>query len=567
MGIQDERQRLLPPSFPTTSSTSSPLYSSSPKALTGKTVDDGALREGPAPRLLALETLILLGQFAGVGFSAGALHGSIYPVLQGYFNAEGTTVASAGMLVKLPWSFKFLFGLISDCFPIFGYRRVPYMVMGWLISCAMLFTIGSMSMGKPYYVDPALRSTDPDDWTPEDWNSINSSARDNAGLLVVPMMFATVGFLITEVAADSTIVEMAQREPIQTRGTIQSAAHSIRMTFYAAGELAVAFAFNGADYGGSFAFSLTFPHFSAGMGWLCAPLLPGALVLLSYEQKVVAPAFRSYLAAFWVVLQKRAVCQIAAYKFFSGVLNNFNIVASSNIKAHWVHATPFNSNLMSVVGTLTHAATLAVTAKHGLQWNWRVSIALTVIAGIVIDGFMTMLVTWDICRNQWFWLGVPVFGHIPDGVRFIISNYVVVELIEPGSEGALYGLLTTTANLSSPVGKTASKLVNAHFHVWEDDILRDSFETRRDVTITIWICYSLKLVSLVLLPMLPKQKRETQILRRRGGSSRSAATAMLLILAVGMTWTTTVNMLSMDPRTKCWAITGGCPHHPGPQTY
>jgi hypothetical protein len=564
MGIQDERQPLLPkPSSavdeydPFVECKPSPACS--PNDGAGKV--NGALREGPPPDLHSIEMLTLLAQFAGVGFASGALPGAIYPVFQGYLNAEGTTIASASMLVHLPWSFKVVFGLLSDCVPIGSYRRAPYMALGWSFSCAMLLFMGSIPMGEPYYIDPALRSTDPDTWTPEQWQEINVSAPDEAGTLVVPMMLAAFGFLVAEVAADSTVVELAQREPIETRGTLQSAAHSIRMACSALGALTVAFAFNSVDYGGSFSFSLSFPQLMGVMGWLCAPLVLAALLLLQHEPKVRAPPLKTYAARFWAVLQKRAVLQIAAYKFFSGVLNSFNIVASSNIKAHWVHATPFNSSVMHVVGTFVYAATLAVTARHGLQWNWRLSIALTVIVGIVLDGFMTMLVTWDVIRNQWFWLGVPVVGHIPEGVRFIIANYVVVELIEPGSEGALYGLLTTTANLSSPVGKTSAKLVNAHFHVWEEDILRDSFETRRDVTITIWICYSLKLASLALLPLLPKQKREMQALRQAGGSSKRGAVVMLLLLAVALTWATSVNLLSLDERTKCWAITGGCPNH------
>jgi hypothetical protein len=181
-----------------------------------------------------------------------------------------------------------------------------------------------------------------------------------------------------------------------------------------------------------------------------------------------------------------------------------------------------------------------------------------VIFGVVTDGMMTMLVTWDVIRSQWFWLGVPVIGDVPHAMRFIVNNYIVVELIERGSEGALFGLLTTANHVSSPFGRTAAKFVNARFHVWKDDILADTYETRRDVTITIWICYGMKLLSLAFLPLLPRQKAETQELKRTGGSSRIMGIITVCYLGFAIVWATMVNLLSMYETTMCWKITGGC---------
>ncbi|KAG6594218.1 putative transmembrane protein [Phytophthora cinnamomi] len=173
-----------------------------------------------------------------------------------------------------------------------------------------------------------------------------------------------------------------------------------------------------------------------------------------------------------------------------------------------------------------------------------------------------MLVTWDIVRNQWLWLGVPIIVYIPHAVQFIVDNYVIVELVELGSEGALFGLLSTTTHVATPFGRTAAKLINAHFHVWKDDILADTYTTRRDVTVTILICYGMKLVALVFLPLLPTQKAATQELRRYGGVNRRMGLCMVGVLLLALAWSTTVNLLSMNPHTKCWAIAGGCaPKH------
>lgn len=538
----------------------------------------GALRSGEAPNLWSKECVGLLAQYAGVGFLAGVLPGVIYPVLQGYLNAEGTIVVSATVLVQIPWCYKAFFGILSDCVPIFGYRRRPYMVIGWAVSCAVLFAMAGLTVPAPYYGDPTMHDIDEEDWTAEQVASINEDAAGQAGKYVVPMMLASFGYLLCEVASDALIVELAQREPIETRGRLQTAAYTVKTAFMAFGAAVVALTLNGAEYGGDFAYSLTFPQLMLIVASCCTPLLPVSWFLV--RETPYAELFRGetpnaqsqpedtrqsqwaririYLSKLWVLLQQRAVYQIVAYKFFSGVFNSFNIVSSSNIKSYWVHATPFNNSLMTIVGTMFYATTLALTGKYGLLWNWRWIIVITMCSALTADAFMTMMTVWDVVRNQWFWLGVPVIEYLPDGVRFMVATYVVVELAEPGFEGSLYGLLTATTNLSTPFGRSLAKLVNAQFHVWRQDIIADTYVVRRDVTITIWICYGMKLLSLGFLPLLPRQKRETQELKRTGGSSKLAGALTLGYLAFATVWATLVNLVSMYESTQCWKITGGC---------
>lgn len=344
-----------------------------------------------------------------------------------------------------------------------------------------------------------MHSVRPEQRTESQRESINHGAPDAAGQYVLPMTLAAFGYLLAEVPADAVVVEYAQREPTTTRGRLQSCVHSVRMSFHALGAFVVAVAFNGIEYGGSFEYSLSFSQMMFMLGCLSVPLAPAARYFFR-EERVQPPKFSVYISRFWQILQQRAVCQLAAYDFLSGVFNNFNPVAFSNIKLYWVHATPFNASIMAIIGTFVYTGTLGVMAQAGLNWNWRVAIAVTVLFGILTDLIMTMLVTWDINRSQWLWLGAPIIVYIPHAVQFIVDNYVIVELVEFGSEGALFGLLSTTSHVAAPFGRTAAKLINAQFHVWKHDIQADSYTSRRDVTITILICYGMKLLSGVLAP-------------------------------------------------------------------
>ncbi|GMF26773.1 unnamed protein product [Phytophthora lilii] len=371
-------------------------------------MENGALREGKPLTLLSVECIGLLAQYAGVGFLAGIIPGVIYPVLQGYLNAEGTTVVSATVLVQIPWCYKMFFGVISDCFPVMGYRRRPYMVIGWFFCIVILLVMATMSIPAPYYGDAAMHTIAEEDWTEDQIDSINADAPNSAGKYVVPMMLASFGYLMCEVAADAMVVEYAQREPIEQRGRVQTAVYAVKTSFTAVGAAVIAFFMNGEEYAGSFSFSLSFQELMLITGVICAPLIFVSWFLLNEERVTEKRSFGEYMSSFWTLLQKRAIYQIVAYKFFSGVFNSFNIVSSSNIKLYWVHATPFNNSFMAIVGTVFYAITLALTGKYGLDWNWRTIIIVTMCGALSIDAFMTMFTVWDVVRNQWFWLGVPM---------------------------------------------------------------------------------------------------------------------------------------------------------------
>lgn len=90
--------------------------------------DHGALRPGGDPTITSRANIGLLYQYAVVGFISGVLPSTIYPLLQMYLNCSGAQMATASTLVSFPSSFKVFFGILSDCFPIFGNRRRPYIL-------------------------------------------------------------------------------------------------------------------------------------------------------------------------------------------------------------------------------------------------------------------------------------------------------------------------------------------------------------------------------------------------------------------------------------------------------
>ncbi|EEY53777.1 uncharacterized protein PITG_07374 [Phytophthora infestans T30-4] len=272
----------------------------------------------------------------------------------------------------------------------------------------------------------------------------------------------------------------------------------------------------------------------------CLPVMPLTWYFIK-EEKHEGMVFSTYLKELWILIQTRPMYQVIAYKFFSGIFESFTITSSSAMQDYWAGVTPLNEKTLAIIGNGIFALTLYCKGKYGLHWNWRWMHATMIVAVTVLDSLVTLLTTWDVIRNQWFWLGVPVVENLPSGLAFVIGTYVVVELAEDGNEGV----------------RTITKNVDSAFDVANADIASDTTHVRWEVTYILIIRYAINLAGLLFLPLLPKQKAETNELKRNGGSSRILGLMTIAYFAFALVYSTMVNIMSIFPSTSCLRIAGG----------
>uniref|UniRef100_H3GRC9 Major facilitator superfamily (MFS) profile domain-containing protein n=1 Tax=Phytophthora ramorum TaxID=164328 RepID=H3GRC9_PHYRM len=519
-------------------------------------VEGGALREGGMPVLTSKENIGLLCQYAAVGMVYGMLPATIYPFLQQYLNCSGAQVTTAQTLVVFPWSFKCFYGILSDCFPIFGYRRRPYMLIGWGICLIMLIVMACMPAGNPYYTVSSDRDISPEDYTPEIEARINYDASAQGAKYVILMFFAAFGYVMADVCADSIVVDLAQREPLEKRGKTQSCIYTVRTVFVIIGEIITGFAFNGEEYGGDFDFSLTFPQLMLIMA-ICTALVIPATWFLIKEEKKPKPDFREYMTALWDLICTRAMYQVIAYNFFANIFSGISYTASSPVQSYMVGVTPINSTISDILGNLLFMFGIMVTSKWGLHWSWRGMIVFTGVFVMAIDGICTFITIWDVFRSQWFWLGLPIAVQVPYGVGWMISNFVIVELSGIGNEGAVYGLITATHNVASPFATTLTLLIDQPFNLTTERIQVDDHSIRADITYVVVIMYVMTVFSWVFLVLLPKQKEATQELVRTGGSNKIIGGITVFYLIFALIWSVMTNIMAMFDSTSCLVIAGG----------
>ncbi|RLN88614.1 hypothetical protein BBJ28_00025003 [Nothophytophthora sp. Chile5] len=519
-------------------------------------IEGGALREGGAPDLTSKDSIGLLFQYAAVGLNYGTLPATVYPFLQNYLNATGAQVTTAATLVVLPWSFKAFYGVLSDCVPIYGYRRKPWMVIGWTICLIMLLVMACSPAGDPYYTVSSDRDIDPADYTAEIEARINYDAASQAGKYVMLMFFAAVGYVMADVCADSIVVDYAQREPLERRGKTQSAIYTVRTVVVIFGELLTGFCFNGEEYGGDFNFSLSFPQLMIIMAVLTAPVIPITWFFIK-EEKKPRVEFKGYMEELWKLLQKRAVYQVIFFNFFQGMFSSISYTASSPIQSYMVGVTPINSTLSDIFGNLLFMAGIMATSRWGLQWNWRWMIVFTGVFVMVVDGITTFITIWDVFRSQWFWLGLPIAVQLPYGVGWMISNFVIVELSGIGNEGVVYGLITMVSNLSSPFATAMTLVIDRPFDLTTERIQADDHSIRMDITYAVIIMYAMTAFSWVFLVFLPRQKEETQELLRTGGSSKLFGGLTVAYVTFAFVWSLMTNIMAIYDSTSCLIIAGG----------
>eukprot|EP00644_Phytophthora_capsici_P012440 jgi/Phyca11/552125/estExt2_Genewise1Plus.C_PHYCAscaffold_460210 len=486
-------------------------------------LEGGALRPGGAPSsLYSWQNIGLAAHQISVAVVYGSIAGVIYSVLNNYLNMSAVLVATATALVKVQHALRVFTGLISDCYPIFGYRRRPYMVIGWAISFVCCLAMAVVPLGDPYYGDSSLEDIPESEWTAEQQATINYDAPNKGIKLIILFMLAHLGTIVAYGAADGYLVELAQREPEAIRGSIQTDIAIVTAVAGIITSFMTGIGLNSEPYGGTFSWDMSF----GGVMGVCAAFSLVTIPLCWFcvtEEKAPAQPTGPFFAYLYDFMQYRVIYQVLAFRFFNHIFSNFSVTAASKIKS--------------------------------ICWRWVVAICQVMV--VFIDCFPTFLTIWDVYRSQWFWLGVPLLAEVPSAIGELIAKFFVIEIAEPGSEATIMGLIITINNIGTPFSTVMYKSIDSHFNITAKDLKKDTHEVRMDVTYAYLIAYAFNLASIVFVYWLPRQKEHVHELKRTGGKSKLMGTLTICYILFGFVWVVLTNALTLSTSTSCLRIAGG----------
>ena len=176
------------------------------------------------------------GCYLMVGIVQGLIYPliNVYPLDLGATEAQQTTLMS---LTSLPSCFKIVFGFLSDNLPIMGYRRKPYMVIGWMLSSLSL-VLGLLlnpTTDLSSQLHTPFNTTLSDDSIENDSSNIPSRLSSSlpSAPPTMPQLFFVfftwgMGVWLADVMGDSLVAERAKYESTSNRGTLQILCYIMR---------------------------------------------------------------------------------------------------------------------------------------------------------------------------------------------------------------------------------------------------------------------------------------------------------------------------------------------------
>jgi len=95
----------------------------------------------------------IIASYFSVGLMIGGSTSILYPILIVKAGATSSLMTASYAVVMVFWSYKILFGFLSDCFPICGYKRKPYITIG--VSEYRVFVIRYLFLDFSIFIPPS----------------------------------------------------------------------------------------------------------------------------------------------------------------------------------------------------------------------------------------------------------------------------------------------------------------------------------------------------------------------------------------------------------------------------
>ncbi|EGZ17038.1 hypothetical protein PHYSODRAFT_331067 [Phytophthora sojae] len=522
---------------------------------------DGALRPGGQVPLLSRRTVGLLFNYASIGALYGGLNSVVVPFLSHYLELEQYQVRGASTMINAAWNFKAFGGLLTDSLRICGYRRKPYLIGGWSLCLVSLLYLGVSRM-------PAAGNT------------------DAAWRYVLFLTLGTIGFFLANVAADGIVVEIAQREPLPSRGHTQVSIYVARTIGFIVMDLFVGATLHGPAYGGTFSWSLSLSQVLLVQAVCAAVSLVGSIWLLhedpaaqtvpvfSFTGVVSCPVgpgrqhpdtarldpslgFAARCQIIWRLLQSRAMWQFLIFEFIASFCVTIDSSAAPAIEANWVDVEVWPKTVASAVWYVAFVGGLLATRRFLVRGAWGHLFCIATFWAVGVEVITVACTVFHVVRRRGFWLYMPVLAAPAMALRFMVLVFPIVELAPRGIEATTYGLVITFRNMAISLGTTVYKAIDSHFSVSDEAVHNDSESTRMQVTYTYLIVWAFQLFSLAFIGLLPRQKLEVQQLRYYGGYSTSGGWFVIIVLFSVLIYISTVNVMSLFKSTSCLRMTGG----------
>ena len=395
------------------------------------------------PDMWSSSYIALYAHYACVGMVGGLLSTVLQPYCLYVAEAQPNTCASLATYINLPFGFKLFYGMISDCLPIFGQHRKPYLVGGWFI-CFAAGLFGAMA--------------------------------DELDLTTASSLFLamTIAYLVADCAADASLVGYSTLEPKATRGSMLSTAYSIRFAFNVLAALASGALYNGPPSGGDFSWGLTLQQLLWVPVGFIGLLMGGTLPQLREE---AAPAkrlrFGKRLVQVAKLVQQHAVWRLVLGLVCTTAVGLVSNQAVNNANARWFHMTPLQLSASNCLQSLCLSLGMWAYKRYLLHVSWRKTYTVGIVGMQVFNLAYLLTVYLPAFKNGWWVVFTSVNIQLAYAFTFVIGVLVVPEITIPGFEGVVYGAVTSFTNQAQNLTNAFNNLLLA---IWPSNTSNEQLD-------------------------------------------------------------------------------------------
>ena len=490
----------------------------------------GSLRKGEPVKFFSKDCAGVVAATFASAFSFECLNTVIDPMLSKHFYFSVRELEASRRLIAMPSASCFFFGLLSDCYPIMGFRRKAYLIISLMSTVLCYFILSALNM----YGESLEQGT---------------ASTGLAGGMILFSSLAGIGNMVTFMCVHTRVVELAQREPLVMRGAIIATYSIFRFAVFASTSACVYVVRSNVTY-----------HSTEliGFGLVIAFTIP--LVWKVWQEKYysLSTSMKTRGQILWRVMQQKAVWSILVYLCISTLFSSIKFKDHELIVSYWAGASSDNIYLLQTLSYAAMMLMVVVWRYFCMNRPWRAFFAMSTVLLVVSKGIQATCVTLDIFRNRYFYHAMNLFPSMAVGIFWLSSIVTLTEITQEGSEGSMVGLMTSLYHsvMIFVQTNTTGLFKGANFYE-NKEAGSDSPEARLIILKTIFICYGINALALIGIFFLPRQKLDTQQIRSYGGYTKCASTAILAFVVVLFSYSLIVTILTLAPSTSCLGIAGG----------
>ncbi|RLN89650.1 hypothetical protein BBJ28_00020840 [Nothophytophthora sp. Chile5] len=494
----------------------------------------GSLRKGGAVDFLSMECLGLAAATFTSMLSYQALIVLVQPMYNTQLGLSATEIVAVGRLIQMPMALSFLFGLLSDCYPIMGLRRKGYMILGCIINGVSVFAIAGLSA---YF-------------------AANDSTAPSKGMVVLALILvalASIGCILTYICVHTRVIEFSQRESLRDRGSIQ-VSYLVFRRFVSIFTSVMSFLLLGTG---------STPNVSVSNAMIILgviSVLPLPLVIRYWKEEVYSlnTSMKIRSQILWKIMQQKAVWRILAFIWFFTLFLGIKFSDSTGVISNWAGAKGDNSLLVKTIQDFVMIGIMLVWRYFFINRLWPTFFALAPAFQIFPHLFVALMVGLDAVRNRYFYRVFYSMTYVSDGIGLLNTIVPVTEIVQEGSEGALVGLtLTLQRCVNIFVDTNAYGIFKGSNYYNAAEVAADTSDARWDVLLSLFLNFAINALAWIGLFFLPSQKLDAQQLRMYGGFTKAASGAIIAFCAGLFLYALVVTLMSFIPATSCLILVGG----------